>query len=165
MRYELTRVRDIAENIALIGGDEDERAAAQGDLRRSRERWIRVIVQQARMTWIFNGSNRCSRPLVPLLLGAPKYLAGELALGELMQVATAFAQVQIALNWLADNAIRLAEWLASAQRVVELSAMLDESRRDDRPARIELRPWCSATARTTPCISATCRSRSRTASS
>ena len=76
------------------------------------------------MTWIFNGSTVLS-PAVPLLLGAPKYLAGELSLGELMQVATAFAQVQIALNWLADNAIRLAEWFASAQRVVELRRMLE----------------------------------------
>src|SRR3712207_2385737 len=87
-------------------------------------RWIRVIVQQARMTWIGNGSTVLS-PVVPLLLGAPKYLAGEIGLGELMQIATAFAQVQIALNWLVDNAIRLAEWLASALRVTELVEVLD----------------------------------------
>jgi putative ATP-binding cassette transporter len=34
-----------------------------------------------------------------------------------MQVAAAFMQVQTAFNWLVDNAIRLAEWNASAQRV------------------------------------------------
>ena len=62
---------------------------------------------------------------MPLLLGAPKFLAGELTLGELMQIATAFTQVQIALNWLIDNAIRLAETLASCQRVVELNDALD----------------------------------------
>jgi putative ATP-binding cassette transporter len=124
LRYELTRVRDSAENIALIGGDEDERARLGETFGDVAGRWIKVIVQQARMTWIFNGSGVLS-PVVPLLLGAPKYLAGEIGLGELMQIATAFAQVQIALNWLADNAIRLAEWLASAQRVVELSDVLD----------------------------------------
>ena len=124
LRYELTRVRDSAENIALIGGDEDERARLGETFGDLAGRWIKVIVQQARMTWIFNGSTVLS-PVVPLLLGAPKYLAGEIGLGELMQIATAFAQVQIALNWLADNAIRLAEWLASAQRVVELSDVLD----------------------------------------
>src|SRR5215212_6942455 len=124
LRYELTRVRDSAENIALIGG-EDERARLGETFGDLAGRWIKVIVQQARMTWIFNGSTVLS-PVVPLLLGAPKYLAGEIGLGELMQIATAFAQVQIALNWLADNAIRLAEWLASAQRVVELSDVLDD---------------------------------------
>jgi vitamin B12/bleomycin/antimicrobial peptide transport system ATP-binding/permease protein len=53
-------------------------------------------------------------------------LSGEFSLGELMQVATAFTQVQVALNWLVDNAIRLAEWFASAQRVVELTDALQE---------------------------------------
>ncbi len=124
LRYELTRVRDSAENIALIGGDDDERTRLAETFADLARRWIDVIVQQARMTWISNGSAVLS-PVVPLLLAAPKYLAGELSLGELMQIATAFAQVQIALNWLVDNAIRLAEWVASAQRVVELADTID----------------------------------------
>jgi putative ATP-binding cassette transporter len=124
LRYELTRVRDQAENIALIGGDEDERARLDETFGELALRWINVITQQARMTWIGNGSTVLS-PVVPLLLGAPKYLSGEIGLGELMQIATAFAQVQVALNWLVDNAIRLAEWLASALRVVELTTVLD----------------------------------------
>ena len=72
------------------------------------------------MTWL-NGANLVLAPVVPLLLGAPKYLTGELSLGSLMQAATAFAQVQVALNWLADNAIRLADWFASSRRVSQLT--------------------------------------------
>jgi putative ATP-binding cassette transporter len=124
LRYELTRVRDSAENIALIGGDEDERVRLNETFSDLAERWIKVIVQQARMTFVSN-ANTVLSPVVPLVLGAPKYLAGEMSLGELMQTATAFVQVQIALNWLVDNAIRLAEWLASAQRVVELTTALE----------------------------------------
>jgi vitamin B12/bleomycin/antimicrobial peptide transport system ATP-binding/permease protein len=128
LRYELTRVRDSAENIALIGGDDDERARLNETFRDLATRWIKVIIQQAHMTWVGN-ANAVLAPVVPLLLGAPKYLAGELSLGSLMQAAAAFTQVQIALNWLVDNAIRLAEWFASAQRVVELSDALDELER------------------------------------
>jgi vitamin B12/bleomycin/antimicrobial peptide transport system ATP-binding/permease protein len=124
LRYELTRVRESAENIALIGGDDDERERLDETFGELATRWMRVITRQAHMTWVSNG-NSVLAPVVPLLLGAPKYLAGELSLGELMQIATAFTQVQIALNWLIDNAIRLAETLASAQRVVELTAALD----------------------------------------
>ena len=124
-RYELTRVRESAENIALIGGDDDERARLDETFGELARRWLRVIAKQAHMTWISNG-NSVLAPVVPLLLGAPKYLAGDLTLGELMQVATAFTQVQVALNWLIDNAIRLAETLASAQRVVELTDALDD---------------------------------------
>jgi putative ATP-binding cassette transporter len=125
LRYELTRVRESSENIALIGGDDDERARLTETFEDLARRWIRVIVQQARMTWI-SYSNLVLAPAVPLILGAPKYLAGDFSLGELMQVATAFTQVQVALNWLVDNAIRLAEWFASAQRVVELTDALQE---------------------------------------
>jgi putative ATP-binding cassette transporter len=106
-RYELTRVRESAENIALIGGDDDERARLDETFRDLAVRWTKVIAKQAHMTWISNGNS-------------------VLAPGELMQIATAFTQVQIALNWLIDNAIRLAETLASAQRVVELTDALDE---------------------------------------
>jgi vitamin B12/bleomycin/antimicrobial peptide transport system ATP-binding/permease protein len=125
LRYELTRVRESAENIALIGGDDDERLRLNETFADLAKRWVRVIIQQAHMTWI-SYSNLVLAPAVPLMLGAPKYLAGELSLGELMQVATAFTQVQVALNWLVDNAIRLAEWFASAQRVVELTDALKE---------------------------------------
>nr|WP_281411470.1 ABC transporter ATP-binding protein/permease [Enterovirga sp. DB1703] len=124
LRYELTRVRESAENIALIGGDDDERERLKETFAELARRWLRVIARQAHMTWISN-ANSVLAPVVPLLLGAPKYLQGELSLGELMQIATAFTQAQIALNWLIDNAIRLAETLASAQRVVELSQAMD----------------------------------------
>lgn len=123
-RYELTRVRESSESIALVGGDDDERARLDMTFAQLATRWMGVIAKQAHMTWISN-ANSVLAPVVPLLLGAPKYLAGELSLGELMQIATAFTQVQIALNWLIDNAIRLAETLASAQRVVELGDALD----------------------------------------
>jgi putative ATP-binding cassette transporter len=123
-RYEVTRVKDHAENIALIGGEESERDRLDetyGDVVR---RWMGVIVWQGRMMWL-SGANLVLAPVVPLLLGAPKYLSGEMTLGSLMQAATAFVQVQVALNWLADNALRLADWFASAHRVSQLSGAID----------------------------------------
>ena len=68
-----------------------------------------------------------------MLLATPKYLAGELTLGSVMQLAAAFTAVLAALNWFADNFIRLAEWSASAKRVDELFIAMDEM--DDDTAR------------------------------
>jgi putative ATP-binding cassette transporter len=76
------------------------------------------------MMWL-NGANLVLAPVVPLLLGAPKYLSGAVTLGSLMQAAAAFVQVQVALNWLADNAPRLADWFASSHRVTQLSDAID----------------------------------------
>jgi putative ATP-binding cassette transporter len=123
LRYELTRVRESAETIALLGGDADEEARLGVTIGALLEQWIKVAVQQTRLTWIING-NSVFAPIVPLLLGAPKYLSGSLSLGELMQLASAFVQVQVALNWLVENSIRLAEWNASARRVGALAAVL-----------------------------------------
>ena len=124
LRYELTRVKDNAENIALIGGDDDERERLDVTFSDLVQRWLGVIVWQGRMMWL-NGANLVLAPVVPLLLGAPKYLSGEMTLGSLMQAATAFVQVQVALNWLADNALRLADWFASSHRVTQLSDAID----------------------------------------
>ena len=116
-------MRESAGTIALIGGDEDERVRLDATFSELVQKWLRVIRQEAHMTWVLNG-NSVLAPVVPLLLGAPKYLSGQLTLGELMQVATAFLQVQRALNWLVENSIRLAEWHASAQRVGALQGAL-----------------------------------------
>jgi vitamin B12/bleomycin/antimicrobial peptide transport system ATP-binding/permease protein len=124
LRYELTRVKDNAENIALTGGDDDERTRLDVTISDLVQRWLGVIVWQGRMMWL-NGANLVLAPVVPLLLGAPKYLAGEMTLGSLMQAAAAFVQVQVALNWLADNALRLADWFASSRRVTQLSDAID----------------------------------------
>jgi len=120
-RYELTRTRENAETIALIGGDEDERVKLAASFDTLALRWLKVIGSQTRMM-LLSGGNNVLAPVIPLLLGAPKYLAGELSLGDLMQAAAAFAQVQNALNWLSDNSLRLADWFASARRVAALDA-------------------------------------------
>ena len=123
-RYELTRVKDSAENIALTGGDADERSKLEATFNDLVARWLGVITQQGRMMWL-SGMNMVLASVVPLLLGAPNYLAGVTTLGSLMQAAAAFVSVQTALGWLADNALRLADWLAAAQRVAELDDALD----------------------------------------
>ena len=123
-RYELTRVRDSAENIALIGGESEERARLSETFRDLIARWRAVMWKQGHMTWI-TGANYVLAPVAPLLLGAPKYLSGDMSLGSLMQAASAFVQVQIALNWMANNALRLADWFASARRVSDLTDALD----------------------------------------
>jgi putative ATP-binding cassette transporter len=124
-RYELTRVRDSAENIALIGGEDDERGRLADTFRQLLARWRAVIWQTGHMTWI-SGANLVLAPVVPLLLGTPKYLSGEMSLGSLVQAASAFVQVQVALNWIADNSLRLADWFASARRVSDLTDALDQ---------------------------------------
>ena len=75
LRFELGRVRENAEQIALIGGEKHERSALAGTLRFLVGRWLEVVNQQAHMTWFING-NAVLAAVFPLLLAAPKYLSG-----------------------------------------------------------------------------------------
>jgi vitamin B12/bleomycin/antimicrobial peptide transport system ATP-binding/permease protein len=122
-RYEATRVRENAESIALIKGDEDERGRLMDTFGQTVARWTDVIRQSAQLTWITN-SNSFFAPMLPVLLAAPKYLSGELSLGAVVQIAAAFMAVLSALNWFVENFVRLAEWSASARRVNEFETTL-----------------------------------------
>ena len=123
-RFELSHTRENAETIALIGGDDAERERHCARFDQVALRWVAVIGRQARMLFLSSGNNVLA-PVIPLMLGAPKYLAGDMSLGDLMQAAAAFIQVQLALNWLADNSMRLADWFASARRVAALDLFFD----------------------------------------
>ncbi|MCO4053257.1 MAG: ABC transporter ATP-binding protein/permease [Bosea sp.] len=136
-RFGLMRLRDSADAIAMGGGQFAERRAIADTYGTLALRWLAVIRERVKLTWITNG-NGVLVPVVPLLLAAPKYLSGELSLGSVMQIAAAFVQVQIAFNWIVENFMRIAEWLASARRVNELVEAID--RLEDQPPAAAQRP-------------------------
>jgi ABC-type uncharacterized transport system fused permease/ATPase subunit len=65
-------------------------------------------------------------PAIGLLLCVPKYLAGDMTLGEVTQAAAAFATVQSALNWAVDNFQRMSDWRSSATRIAVLLLAIDD---------------------------------------
>jgi vitamin B12/bleomycin/antimicrobial peptide transport system ATP-binding/permease protein len=87
--------------------------------------WLAYCWQLMRLTVISSG-NTLLAPIVGLLLCMPKYVAGSMLLGEVVQVAAAFVVVQSACNWFTDNYTKLAEWAASANRVASLLLALDQ---------------------------------------
>jgi vitamin B12/bleomycin/antimicrobial peptide transport system ATP-binding/permease protein len=62
----------------------------------------------------------------PILVTTPRYLAGAITLGGLMQIGQAFQQLTAALSWPIDNFPRIADWRASSERVLGLHAVLNE---------------------------------------
>jgi vitamin B12/bleomycin/antimicrobial peptide transport system ATP-binding/permease protein len=123
-RYALTRVRENAESIALLGGDAEERAGLDSAYRIVRKRWRAVMMQSIRTTIVGNTTNGLA-PIIPLLLCAPKYVAGTMTLGQMMQAASAFITVQHSFNWLVENYPRVADWTAAARRLASLLVSLD----------------------------------------
>jgi putative ATP-binding cassette transporter len=129
-RYGLTRLRENGESIALLGGETEERSGLDVSFRNVLRRWRQYTLQFLRTT-VISQTSQTFVPVVPLILCAPKYLASEMSLGQVMQAASAFVTVQIAFNWLIDNYPRLADWTASARRVASLLVSLERLDRGD----------------------------------
>ena len=124
LRYVLTRLRENGESIALIQGEEEERAGVNRSLGKVMLAW-RSICRQYMKTTVVASSSGFIAPVLPIILCAPKYLDGSMSLGQVMQAASAFTIVQGAFNWLVDNYPRLADWSASARRAASLMVSLD----------------------------------------
>lgn len=123
-RYVLTRLRENGESIALLGGEDEERAGLDKALKKVLRAWRDLAVQHMRTTIVSQGSGQLA-PVIPVLLCAPKFFAGTMSLGEVMQAASAFVIVQTAFSWLVDNYPRFADWTASARRAGSLMVSLD----------------------------------------
>jgi vitamin B12/bleomycin/antimicrobial peptide transport system ATP-binding/permease protein len=127
-RYALTRIRENGESIALLGGEQEERAGLDNSLRAALRRWRQICFQQMRTTIVYQGSGIIS-PVLPIILCAPKFLDGSMSLGQVMQAASAFVIVQQAFSWLVDHYPKFADWTASARRVASLLLSLDHLRK------------------------------------
>ncbi|MCW5678571.1 MAG: ABC transporter ATP-binding protein/permease [Xanthobacteraceae bacterium] len=124
MRYALTRLRENGESIALIDGEREEKEGLSAILTDVLDRW-REIRKQYMKTTVVAQSSFLLAPVIPVILSAPKYLAGTMTLGQVIQAASAFVTVQTAFNWIVDNYPRLADWTASARRASSLLVALD----------------------------------------
>jgi putative ATP-binding cassette transporter len=118
-RFAMMRIRDNAESVAIMNGERYEQAMLARFYGTVVARWMAMVWRHGRLTWITNASGPMI-PIIPLLFAAPKYIAGDLTLGQVTQLAAAFVQVQIAISWLVDNYSRVAEWYASARRVMDI---------------------------------------------
>jgi vitamin B12/bleomycin/antimicrobial peptide transport system ATP-binding/permease protein len=127
-RYVITRLRENGESIALIRGEEEERAGAGRALSKAIAAWRQIAFQTMKTTSVSQTSGFIA-PVLPIILCAPKFLDGSMSLGEVMQAASAFTIVQGAFNWLVDNYPKLADWTASARRVASLMVSLDSLER------------------------------------
>ncbi|CAN5673985.1 ABC transporter ATP-binding protein/permease [soil metagenome] len=115
-RHHMVRVREYSESIALDKGEKVERQ--QLDLRFSNvlANYLKLLRKQKNLIWFTTFFGQAA-VVFPFLVSAPRYFSGAIQLGELMQIASAFGQVQDSLSWLVDNYSSLASWRATADRL------------------------------------------------
>jgi putative ATP-binding cassette transporter len=122
-RFGLVRARESAEPIALARGETRERGRLAALFDGIRPAWAAQSEGMARLTG-FAAGYIVLAPVFPILVTTPRYIAGTITLGGVMQIAQAFQQVTAALSWPVDNLQRIAEWRASVERVLALEEAL-----------------------------------------
>lgn len=130
LRQAGTCLREVSEGMRSRFQAPSDGQATAAALARVDAAWRHLCGQLLRTLFISHGSALMA-PLIALMLCVPKYLAGGLTLGEVMQLAAAFVTVQAAFNWLVDNYPRIAEWLSAVNRVALLLVSFDPDQRDD----------------------------------
>jgi len=123
-RHHLMRVREYSEAIALDRGGRVERLSLQERFKQVLDNFMRLLRVQKRYTW-FNSGYGQAAVVFPMLVASPRYFSGAIQLGELMQISSAFGQVQESLSWFISNYSRLASWQATTLRLTSFQDQMN----------------------------------------
>ena len=115
-RFSLVRVRENAEQIALLNGGRSERGYLLQSFGRVVENWYGIISRTKRLT-AFTQSYAQAALIIPFVLATPAYFAKKILIGTLLQAAEAFGNVQKALSFFVAIYRSLAEWRAVVARL------------------------------------------------
>jgi putative ATP-binding cassette transporter len=125
-RFALVRLRENSEAVGMIGGERDEKKVLTnhfGDVLASTMGLMRT---QRRLMWLTSFYATVGI-VYPTLVASPRFFAGAITLGVLMQITAAFGQVQTSLNYFVDNFPRIAEWRSHVERLLEFDDALYSS--------------------------------------
>ena len=121
-RFNLVRVRESSEQIALLDGEHAERDRLLVRFGNVVANWLAIMTRQKKLTFLTAGYGQVSS-VFPFVVVSPAYFAGAIQLGGLMQIANAFGRMQEALSVFITVYRNFAQWRA----VVERLAGFDQS--------------------------------------
>ena len=139
-RFNLVRVRENSEQIALLKGEPAETERLLGRFGRVVANWLVIMKRTKKLTFFTAGYSQLSI-IFPYVVVSPAYFAGKVQLGGLMQTASAFNSVQTSLSFFINAYRSLAEWRSVIQRLDGFEIAVTAARASARtPPRIEVLP-------------------------
>ena len=126
-RFNLVRVRENSEQIALLDGEKQEGERLRARFANVVSNWWAIMQRTKKVTFLSNSYGQAAI-VFPYIVASPAYFAGKLQLGGLMQIANAFSEVQRALSFFIDAYRTLAEWRAVVDRLAGFNVAIDSAR-------------------------------------
>jgi putative ATP-binding cassette transporter len=127
-RFSLARLREYAEQIALLKGEPAERGLLMhsfGDVIRN----FLSIVSLRKILMAFTSGYGQISPLIPYVVAAPFYFIGKIQLGVLTQTASAFGRVEGSLSFFIDAYTSIADYLSVIHRLTGFDTSIDKAQR------------------------------------
>ena len=115
-RFNLVRVRENSEQIALLQGETAERARLGERFAAVVGNCLRIMSRTKQLTFLTSSYAQIS-VIFPYIVVSPAYFASHLQLGGLTQTAGAFNSVQTSLSFFINVYRQLAEWRAVIARL------------------------------------------------
>jgi vitamin B12/bleomycin/antimicrobial peptide transport system ATP-binding/permease protein len=122
-RFNLVRVRENAEQIALLRGEESERGRLLDRFGAIVTNWLEIMSRTKKVTFFTVGAAQAA-VIFPYVVISPSYFAGHGQLGVLTQTANAFEAVRSALSFFVDFYRDLADWRAVVARLSGFEAAI-----------------------------------------
>ena len=123
-RFSMTRVRENSESIAFYGGEQPEQAGFQHRFAQVIKNYWGIMRQMKFLNYYANCYAQLAI-IAPLVLAAPRYFAGAMALGGLMQTISAFGRVQDALSYFVTVYDNIAQLIAVIHRLTGFTQHLE----------------------------------------
>ncbi|MGL5139479.1 MAG: ABC transporter ATP-binding protein/permease, partial [Beijerinckiaceae bacterium] len=115
-RYALARLREYAEQIALLRGEKAEQRHLDVRFGEVVRNYYELVKQNLKLNSFVSAYFQAS-VVVPYILVAPAYFAGKLTLGQMNQTAGAFGRVEASMQWFIARYASLASYKAVVDRL------------------------------------------------
>jgi putative ATP-binding cassette transporter len=123
-RFSLVRLRENAEEVTLLAGEPAEKERLRDRFAAVIRNWYGIMHRRKRLTFLTAGYSQVAL-IFPFIVVSPIYFFGALTLGGLMQIVSAFGQVQSALSFFVTAYTSIADWKAVLNRLSGFGASMD----------------------------------------
>src|SRR5487761_1564368 len=124
-RFSRVRLRENAENVAFYGGEAREFDTFQTRFSRIIDNWWGIIRRRKKLTWLTTGYSQLAI-VFPFIVAAPRYFDKVIQLGGLMQISSAFGQVQDSLSFIINSYTTIAQYQSVVERLAGFSGRIEE---------------------------------------
>ena len=124
-RFSMIRLRESAESVAFYRGEAQEGKVFKNRFKLLLDNFWQLVNKQKQLVFLNSGYSQIAI-IFPFVVAMNRYLAKEVSLGGLMQVASAFGRVQDSLSYFVDMYSSIAQWQAVVMRLTYFGRHMHE---------------------------------------